>query len=372
MMNHHHAEKALGAGLIQHLRQSLALGLPQCAGGEERQGWNAGIHADQGEWTPPAQIGKTQRCLRSFSIVPHVGREDLDHLRQGGAHVGIMIAGHDRDLFGTTEPRDLEVGCGEFRRKAHIDEISCQGDVVRVLRNDVVENRLQYIHVMDGGAGAVPVERPGEALVEQRAQRQVRQGADMRIGKMGEGEDHAGNLAGKSVSVSPLGTPPSSESLGTPVRLNARQRVMRWAFHRWFRLVRGMTMGVRAAVLDGQGRVFLVRHTYMPGWHLPGGGIEAGQSAREALEMELDEEGHIRLAGEPVLFGVYQNRHAAPRDHVLLYVVRHFVQERERLPDRELAQTGFFPLDALPAETTAATRRRLEEIAAGRVPPPHW
>lgn len=189
---------------------------------------------------------------------------------------------------------------------------------------------------------------------------------------MGEGEDQAGNLAGSSVSVSPLDAPASSEHLAAPVRLNLRQRVLRWAFHRWFRLVRGMTMGVRAAVLDGQGRVFLVRHTYMPGWHLPGGGIEAGQSAREALEMELSEEGHIRLTGEPALFGVFQNRHAAPRDHVLLYVVRDFVQERERLADRELAQTGFFLLDALPPETTAATRRRLEEITHGLRPPASW
>lgn len=133
-----------------------------------------------------------------------------------------------------------------------------------------------------------------------------------------------------------------------------------------------MTLGVRAMVLDGEGRVFLVRHTYIPGWHLPGGGVEAGQNTREALAMELSEEAHIVLTSEPVLFGIYQNLHAAPRDHVLLYVVREFVQQRERLPDREIAEARFFALDALPDATTAATRRRLDEVLGGQTPPAHW
>lgn len=156
------------------------------------------------------------------------------------------------------------------------------------------------------------------------------------------------------------------------MQLRWRHRLLRRVFHLYFRFTRGMTMGVRAVVLDGEGRVFLVRHTYLPGWYLPGGGIEAGQNTREALAMELEEEGHITLTGEPVLFGIYQNREAAPRDHVLLYVVRDFVQAKPRLPDYELAETGFFALDALPDDTTAATHRRLQEVLEGRVPSATW
>lgn len=136
-------------------------------------------------------------------------------------------------------------------------------------------------------------------------------------------------------------------------------------FHLWFLLSRGATLGIRALVLDKEGRVFLVRHTYVPGWYLPGGGVEIGQNSRSALEVELAEEGNIVLEGEPVLFGVYHNARTSRRDHVLLYVVREFHQTAPRLPDREIAEAGFFALDALPEGTTPATRRRIDEVLGG-------
>jgi 8-oxo-dGTP pyrophosphatase MutT (NUDIX family) len=131
-------------------------------------------------------------------------------------------------------------------------------------------------------------------------------------------------------------------------------------------------MGVRAAVLDGQGRVFLIRHTYVPGWHLPGGGVEARESALDALARELLEEGRIGLSGTPQIHGVFFNAGVSRRDHVVVYMVRDFTVIEPKQPDREIAEAGFFPLDALPAGTTAATRRRLAEIAAGRPPSDLW
>jgi len=149
-------------------------------------------------------------------------------------------------------------------------------------------------------------------------------------------------------------------------------RIMSWGLHAFWRFSRGMTLGVRAVILDDQGRVFLIRHTYVAGWHLPGGGVETGETALDALTRELREEACIAIDGAPVLAGVFFNRRISRRDHVLVYVIRHFTVLGEKQPDREIAEAGFFPLDRLPEGTTEATRRRLAEILEGQPLSPIW
>lgn len=152
----------------------------------------------------------------------------------------------------------------------------------------------------------------------------------------------------------------------------ALQRPIVRLLHLVFRLYRGMTLGVRAAVLSEAGEVLLVRHTYAPGWHLPGGGVEPGETLAEALAKELREEANIVLTAPAVLHGVFLNRHASRRDHVAVYMVRHFAQSAQKQPDREIAEARFFPLAALPDGTTPGTRRRLREIVEGAPPGPEW
>jgi 8-oxo-dGTP pyrophosphatase MutT (NUDIX family) len=147
---------------------------------------------------------------------------------------------------------------------------------------------------------------------------------------------------------------------------------LRRVFHLYWRFARGMTLGVRAVVLDRDNRVFLVRHSYVSGWYLPGGGVEVGESLREALRRELVEEGRIELVGEPVLHGLFFNSHVSIRDHVAVYIVRHFRQDRLPQPNREIVACGFFEADALPAETTRGTRLRLSEVLEGKPPIATW
>ena len=148
--------------------------------------------------------------------------------------------------------------------------------------------------------------------------------------------------------------------------------ITRRVLHGYWRFSRGLTLGVRAVVLDGSGRVFLIVHSYVPGWHLPGGGVEVGETAGEALARELREEGNIELEETPPLFGVYFNRRISRRDHVALYVVRSFRQPAPPQPNHEIIAHGFFAPDALPPETTRATRERIAEVLHGRTPAELW
>jgi len=142
--------------------------------------------------------------------------------------------------------------------------------------------------------------------------------------------------------------------------------LLRRIFHTWFLLARGMTLGVRAVVLDAENRVFLVRHSYINGWYLPGGGVDLGETMEQAMRRELKEEGEIDLTGEAVLHGIFLNDHVSRRDHVAVYIVRHFRQDRLPAPNHEIVECGFFAVTALPEDTTRGTRQRIAEVLGGQ------
>ena len=141
----------------------------------------------------------------------------------------------------------------------------------------------------------------------------------------------------------------------------ALEPVIRPAMHTYWRFSRPVTLGVRGLVVDGTGRVFLVKHSYVSGWHLPGGGVETGETMLTALARELIEEGNIQLNGPPRLFAVYFNSRVSRRDHVAMFIIRDFHQDKVPEPNREIIEHGFFAMDALPPDTGRATRARLDE-----------
>ncbi|TWF54601.1 NUDIX domain-containing protein [Neorhizobium alkalisoli] len=150
-----------------------------------------------------------------------------------------------------------------------------------------------------------------------------------------------------------------------------RTRILVRLMHGVFIFTRGMTLGVRAACFDAEGRIFLVRHGYVPGWYMPGGGVERGETALGALSKELREEGNLEIIGTPELLHAYYNTRVSRRDHVLFYRVT-VRQTAPRLPDREIAESGFFALDALPDGVTDATARRLSELSGDMARSDYW
>jgi ADP-ribose pyrophosphatase YjhB (NUDIX family) len=132
----------------------------------------------------------------------------------------------------------------------------------------------------------------------------------------------------------------------------------------WFRMSRGLTLGVRGIVTDADGRVLLVEHTYVRGWYLPGGGVERGESAERALERELQEEAGVSLTDRPRLVSVHDNGDRHPRDHVLLYHCAAWTPCAAR-PGAEIHAVAWFHPDALPEGATPATRARIREVLGG-------
>lgn len=132
----------------------------------------------------------------------------------------------------------------------------------------------------------------------------------------------------------------------------------------WFRLRRGLTLGVRGLVTDGEGRILLIQHTYVPGWYMPGGGVERGETAETAVIRELQEEAGIRVLGRPRLLSAHDNNARHPGDHVLVYRIEAW-EPCAASAQGEIHEIGWFAPDALPDGVSPGTRRRLAEVLDG-------
>ncbi len=66
-------------------------------------------------------------------------------------------------------------------------------------------------------------------------------------------------------------------------------RILYFGFRVYCFIFRPIRMGVRVMMLQ-DGRVWLVRQTYMPGWFMPGGGIKKSETLDEAARREAREE----------------------------------------------------------------------------------
>lgn len=150
------------------------------------------------------------------------------------------------------------------------------------------------------------------------------------------------------------------------------EKILTKLMHQYWRFARPMTLGVRAIVEDDEKHIFLVKHTYVRGWHLPGGGVETGETISEAIKKELVEEGNITVDADPRLLAFYKNQRVSNRDHVALFYVDKYRQDSLPRPNREIAQTGWFSPDELPPGTTPATRRRIVEFSTNAPQDHYW
>lgn len=133
-----------------------------------------------------------------------------------------------------------------------------------------------------------------------------------------------------------------------------------------------MTLGAQGVIIDAQGRVLLVRHSYRPGWFFPGGGVEWGETLEEAVAREVDEEVGVTLTAPPTLHGMFSNGVNFPGDHIAVFIIRHWTRQENYRRKGEIAETGMFAPKDVPAQIDKGTRARLAEIFDHARLRPNW
>jgi 8-oxo-dGTP pyrophosphatase MutT (NUDIX family) len=124
------------------------------------------------------------------------------------------------------------------------------------------------------------------------------------------------------------------------------------------------------ALIVRDGKVLLVRHSYVPGWLLPGGGVERGEAAEHAVIREMTEEIGLVRAAPPVLFGLYSRKTGWATNVIVLY--RLDDAEFTFMPNFEIREIQFAdPLDP-PDGTPLSVRNRLKEFAGLEPKSPYW
>lgn len=142
------------------------------------------------------------------------------------------------------------------------------------------------------------------------------------------------------------------------------------AIKNWMPVGRKITVGARVLLVQ-EGKILLVKHTYMPKWYSIGGGVEKRETPLQAIHREAYEEVGIRFLEDPELFGVYLNTFEKNfDDYVILYVAYAF--ERTAQSSLEIAASRWFDLSALPKDISPATKRRIEEYQGLRPKEDIW
>jgi 8-oxo-dGTP pyrophosphatase MutT (NUDIX family) len=140
-------------------------------------------------------------------------------------------------------------------------------------------------------------------------------------------------------------------------------RLAYFAYRIYLFIFRPVTYGVRALLVKDS-RVLLIRHTYRSGWHLPGGGIQRGETVETAARREVREETGAEV-GAIKLVGVYSNLESYSSGHNILFACEDFVITGK--PDHEIAEARFFALDELPADMFPGHRRKVEGYLGGEI-----
>jgi len=135
-------------------------------------------------------------------------------------------------------------------------------------------------------------------------------------------------------------------------------------------ILRRPVIGIGAAARTPDGRWLLIRRGDTGEWALPGGTAEWGETLRETIVRELEEEAGVVKCEVGRLVGVWSRPDRDPRFHAVTVVVECRVGEPVKPPVNpvEITEVKLFRTDELPRELAMGMQDMLRVAVEGGEP----
>jgi len=118
-------------------------------------------------------------------------------------------------------------------------------------------------------------------------------------------------------------------------------------------------IGAAAVILDSEGKVLLVKHSYgKNNWDLPGGKGEDNESAEETAKREVLEEVGLEVQIEE-LTGVYYE--ASYDMHHFVFIAKNGNNQMPQPSSPEILECRYCSIDELPKPISDFTCKRIED-----------
>jgi len=133
-------------------------------------------------------------------------------------------------------------------------------------------------------------------------------------------------------------------------------------------ILRRPVVGICAAARTADGRWLLIRRADTGTWALPGGTLEWGETLRDGLRREMDEEAGVQSCEVERVVGVYSRPDRDPRFHAVTIVVACAIAPPTKPPSNplEIREARLFADDELPTELAMGMKDYLEHARADK------
>ncbi len=131
-------------------------------------------------------------------------------------------------------------------------------------------------------------------------------------------------------------------------------------------ILRRPVVGICAAARTGDGRWLLIRRADTGAWALPGGTLEWGETLRDGLRREMEEEAGVVAFEIERVVGVYSRPERDPRFHAVTIVVACTASPPVKPPSNplEILEARLFADGELPAGMSMGMRDFLDHARA--------